>query len=253
MAIGDATHNDYFIDIDPKSEFLAKALIGIWINVGAALIAFSVQSLYRSFVRRQILRKSSFHRDGGFNLWRASLPRVTAEVWELRALLFRSLSKGYFFYMVASLICIVTALISAASTIIANHTVVTNTAIRPYMLTGRLANKAAEVIQGANANISSRVVALDNAHAPLNELFDFIPDDTSNWVFNPGQWNNTWKGNCTYTRYTDVDLTVTNTTNSTAYQDEVPLLGNYIPSWASIDRTKQGNFLSGVGDIGTGN
>jgi hypothetical protein len=88
------------------------------------------------------------------------------------------------------------------------------------------------------------VDALKNANAPLDELFDFVPGDDSQWIYKPNQWNNTWKGSCSFAKHEAVELVV-HPTISDAYQDAVPHLGNYIPSWATVDRLKQGVAYSG--------
>jgi hypothetical protein len=77
------------------------------------------------------------------------------------------------------------------------------------------------------------------------QVFDYMPLDTTNWVYRPKQWNNnSWTGECHYNKYPAADLTVY-PTNSTTYQDEVPLLGGYLPQWATTDPKKQGNDYSG--------
>ena len=83
--------------------------------------------------------------------------------------------------------------------------------------------------------ISGRAEALNNANAPLDDLFDFVPRADSKWICKPNQWNNTRKGSCSFTKHEAVSPTVLN-----AYQGAVPLLGNYIPSWATVDPLKQG-------------
>jgi hypothetical protein len=136
------------------------------------------------------------------------------------------------------------AIISAASTTIANHAIVTNIVQRHTVIQGRLVTHEHVSLSGAAVNVTSRVQALNKANAPLEQVFDFIPDDSFEWVFLEHEWNNTWHGECTYSKYPAVDLVVY-PANSTNYQDEVPLLGNWLPRWATVDPTRQGTSYSG--------
>jgi hypothetical protein len=179
------------------------------------------------------------------NLWRISPPGTPTEVWQLRNILRRAAGRKEYFYLLTSLVCIMAAIINAASTSIANHTVVRNMLVQPDVIPGRIANIYSDGLTAAViTNMTSRIAALERAGVPPAELLDFIPDDLSNWVFVSREWDNAWKGGCTDSSYSDVDLTVTNA-NSSLFQDEVPLLGNYIPQWALANPANQGNFLSG--------
>jgi hypothetical protein len=176
---------------------------------------------------------------GAINLWRISPASTPSEVFELRVLLIRALDRGDWFYVAASLICLGSALIGIASTSIVDHAVVSNVVDRTAVVRGRLVTRAHSTLTAAAGNVSRRIAAIDHANAPLEELFDFVPDDESGWVFRAEQWNNTWKGKCTYCLHPAVDLVVY-PTNSTYFQDEVPLLGNWLPKWATVDPKSQG-------------
>jgi hypothetical protein len=161
------------------------------------------------------------------------------EVFGLREILFRALRRGHFSFVMVSLFCVAAAIVSAAATTIANHTVVRNTVIRRTNVPGRLSWRGASPLNGLEDRIASRIMALDRAQAPLDQLFDFIPDDNTNWVFVPKEWNNTWQGRCDFHKYFDMELEVLSTP-SIVYQDVVPALGSVLPPWATVDRYKQG-------------
>ena len=180
-------------------------------------------------------------------LWCVSPATTPSEVIQLRSVITRALVDGHLFYVFASIICVVVAIISAASTTISNHAIASNIVIRQSVVQGRLVtSEHSSLSSGGSAgmNVSARVKALNKANAPLTQLFDFTPDDSSGWVFDDHEWNNTWQGNCTYSKYPAVDLVVY-PTNSTNYQDEVPLLGKWLPEWATVDPNKQGTAYSG--------
>lgn len=147
--------------------------------------------------------------------------------------------RGHFSYAIVSLICVIATVVSAASTTIANHSVAEHPTIRRMDVPGRLADTAAPPVAGLDDRVALRVKALDHAQAPLNQLFDFIPDEGTDWMFVPEEWNNTWVGECAFRKYSAVDLEVLSTT-SYWYQDLVPSLATYIPAWATVDPTKQG-------------
>lgn len=155
-------------------------------------------------------------------------------------MLFRALRRGNVSYVIVSLFCVAAAIVSAAATTIANHTVVQHTVIRRTNVSGRVAQSNTPGLAGLLDRITERVDALNRAHAPIDQLFDFIPDDDSNWVFVSAEWNNTWLGNCSLHKYPAADLMVLNTV-SPWYQDLVPALGPLLPPWATVDPNKQGS------------
>ncbi|KAF9532493.1 hypothetical protein CPB83DRAFT_846882 [Crepidotus variabilis] len=111
-------------------------------------------------------------------------------------------------------------------------------------------------LSGATVPISSRITALDKAGAPLTELFDYIPNDEQDWIYDPNQWNNTWKPKCAYEVHEVAQLHVY-PSNSSAYQDQIPSLGAYVPTWATIYPDRQdvdtAGFYEGKLVNGSGN
>lgn len=234
---GNFAHGDYFIDCVGVSLSLARAIFGVWINIWIAIIAISVRSIFRSHVTRRLLSGGS--NKSGISIWHMSPATTSSEAFEIRKILARAIIKGDIFYVFASMFCILAAITSAASTTIANHAIVNNTVTRDSTAPGLLVTSEHTTISGALVEITNRVNALNRANAPLEELFDFVPNDDVNWIYSPNQWNNSWRGTCSYVMHPAVDLVVY-PTNSSNYQDEVPLLGTWIPQWATVDPTKQG-------------
>jgi hypothetical protein len=234
MVQGNFANGDYFIDCPHISQYVLRAIFGVWINVWVATIAICIHFIFRSQVKKQMTSGQ-----GGVSLWRVSPAVTPSEAFELRGILAKALMKGDFSFVFTSTFCIVAAVVGAASTVISNSAVGTNTVIREAVVPGLLANNGSDSTEGQLVELLARVDALTRADAPLDELFDFIPSDDSKWTYKPSQWNNTWKGNCSFAKHESVELVVYPTLNSTAYQDEVPRLGNYIPSWATVDQSKQ--------------
>ena len=239
MVQGNFQNGDYFIDAPGISQSALRAIVGVWINIWIATIALCIRFIFRSQVKKRITSGL-----GEVSLWRVSPAVTSSEAFELRGILARALVKGDFSFVIVSTFCIVTAIVGAAGTVISNHAVQNNTVVRNTVVQGRLVTKEHFSLGGALLQVSTRVDVLTKANAPLAELFDFAPSDDSQWTYEPNQWNNTWKGNCSFAKHEAVELVVY-PTNSTEYQDEIPLLGNYIPSWATVDRSKQGVAYSG--------
>ena len=137
----------------------------------------------------------------------------------------------------------VVAIISAASTSIANRTVESNIVNRGGLVSGRLVSPWGEAV-GTRVELAARVQALDHANAPLEQLFDFVSNDTWGWIFVGQEWNSTWQGRCSYNLYPAVNLHLYST-KSSSFQDEIPLLGTVLPQWATVDPTRQGTGYSG--------
>jgi hypothetical protein len=167
-----------------------------------------------------------------------------SDTFELRHVLIQALMRGHYFFVFASVFCAVTALMGAASTVISNYSVVANPTVHDIIVHGQNVTHFHNSMGGAILEVSSRVNALNLADAPLEELFDFAPDDSVHWLYKANQWNNTWKGSCTFVKHDAVELVVY-PTNSSRFEKEVPLLAHYIPSWATVNETKQGAYYAG--------
>jgi len=235
MVHGNFANGDYFIDTPGISQFALRAIVGVWINICVAGIAFCIRFIFRSQVKKRIWSEKS-----GVPLWRVAPAVTSSEAFALRGILARALKKGDFSFVFVSTFCIVASIVGAASTVISNRVVGSNTIVRDAIVQGRLVTRDFNApSMGAMVRVSARVDALTRANAPLDELFDFVPEDDTEWIYKPSQWNNTWKGDCSFAKHEAAELELY-PTRSSAYQEEVPLLRNYIPSWATVNITNQG-------------
>ncbi|KDR82354.1 hypothetical protein GALMADRAFT_237618 [Galerina marginata CBS 339.88] len=239
MVAGNFINGDFFIDCPGISQSALRAIFGVWINVCAAVIAMCIRSLYRSHTRRSLLARKDAH-----SIWFISPAVTPSEVFELRTLLLKAITNGRIGFVVTSAFCVVAAVIGAASTVISNRAVVTNTIERTSTVNGILVTREHNSISSAIVPITSRISALNSAAAPLTELFDFAPNDDENWVYHSAEWNNTWKATCSFAVHESAELHVF-PSNSSAFQQEVPTLMNFIPAWATKNRTRQGVDYSG--------
>lgn len=252
---------DLFVDCAVGSQAAVKAILGVWVTIYAAIMAYCVRSIFRSMVTTRLL--SSDWRNRRVSLWLIS-PATTPlglypwgsivptdlhqlicvlDAYELRRIIIHALKERKFSYVTASLFCVVAAVISAMSTPIANHAVIPHRVTRKIDVSGVLAtNNSLPYSNYDQVPLHAR--ALDRAGAPLEQLFDFIPnfDESSSrhWLFVDEEWNNTWQGNCSYDIHPDVDLRVLDIStpgslDECIYQYVIPALGSVIPAWATLD------------------
>jgi hypothetical protein len=145
----------------------------------------------------------------------------------MRSLLARYLLRGEFIYTFLSSACIAAAIVGAFSTAIANFAVQTNMVHRYATVNGSLASNNVDYVYNYFLDVSARMQALDKANAPLDELFDFAPDDNFHWVYVAEEWNNT----CTCFKHEAVELVLKPTSRYTScdFQIQVPALGAWLP------------------------
>jgi hypothetical protein len=231
MALGEFLHGDYFIDCN-ISQSLARAIFGVWINVCVVVVGVCVRSIYQSRLRSRLLLTG--HHNKGVSLLVASPATTAPEFVELRSIILHGIFKKEHLFVVTSLACIFLAIISAASTAIANRTIVRNVVARKFNLSGTgVRSDWADGIVPVSI-LKSRVGALDNAGAPLEEIFDFVPDDTSNWLYVKEEWDNSWRGKCSYQLHPSVDLVVV-PTDKPRFSGSVPALATVLPSWVTMN------------------
>jgi hypothetical protein len=244
MLSGNFVHGEFFIDSSAKQS-TGRAAFGAWLIISVAVIAICVRSIYHSRLKRTLLADGQ--NSGAVRLWVISPATTPTEAYELRHVLRKGLARREWTFIFTSLACLLAPLIGAASTLIANRTVVTNAVIRTAPVSGRLVTNEWIGLDEATVEVTSRFDALDKADAPLDQLFDFVPGDNSGWVYVGEQWNNSWHGQCTYTLHPAVNMVVL-PTNSTRFQDRTPALGTWLPTWVTANDTDQATWLSGLTD-----
>jgi hypothetical protein len=150
MAHGNFANGDYFIDTPGISQFALRAIVGVWINICIAAIAFCIRFIFRSQVKKLIRSKK-----GGVSLWHVAPAVTSSEAFELRGILARALKKGDFAFVFVSMFCVVTSIVGAASTVISNRAVGNNTIVRDTIVQGRLAGNAALHISNVSSPLPS--------------------------------------------------------------------------------------------------
>jgi hypothetical protein len=178
---------DYWIDVT-ISESLAKGLLGFWIVVFAVLATFCVRQLYHFHAQRRLCAHP-------ISLWTSFPLSSMSSIFESRAILFRGLKAGEWFFLLACSMCVASAALSAFSATIVNHAIRYNQLERIQMLPGRIGMARSifrtsltlsEVtnehtsVRDASVQISDAIWALNRANAPLDQAFDWYPTE-GNW------------------------------------------------------------------------
>ena len=102
--------------------------------------------------------------------------------------------------------------------------------ITPMLVKGGLAANTYSSIVEADVEWNQTISSLDKAGFPTDQLLDFLPDSTQDWVYLAEQWNNSWKATCEYTPATSIELYGTgNYSNGNDWSTQVPALLQTIP------------------------
>lgn len=105
--------------------------------------------------------------------------------------------------------------------------------IREQDVTGLLATRFHGGIDNANVGWNLTHSRLNQADFPLNQLLDYLPDNSVNWAYDASQWNSSWTLECELFPQTSVALeTVGNCTQDLV--DEVPSL-DAVFDWSKYD------------------
>lgn len=97
--------------------------------------------------------------------------------------------------------------------------------------------------------------SLESADFPLDRLLDFLPGNTTDWVYNAVEWNETYSMACNFTPQTTVQLNATgNYVNDTLLYlyDEIPGLWNILSPGFRQDDILHNMFYDGYRDPANG-
>ena len=98
------------------------------------------------------------------------------------------------------------------------------------LVNGALASNSYNSMVEADVEWNQTISSLDKAGFPRDQLLDFMPDSSQDWVYVANQWNNSWRASCDYTPPTSIDLYATgNYSEGDSWLTEVPALRQTIP------------------------
>jgi hypothetical protein len=104
----------------------------------------------------------------------------------------------------------------------------------PGMITWRRHNS----ILGASVIWNTTFFSLDGANFPYDQLLDYLPDPTINWIYDSREWNSSWTLDCNNTELSQIELE--DVGNCTSMFDEIPGLAKVI----SLDKYDTDNTSS---------
>lgn len=89
-----------------------------------------------------------------------------------------------------------------------------------YDTPGKITWRRHDSILGASVVWNTTSFSLDSANFPYDQLLDYLPDPTFDWVYDPREWNNSWILDCGHTELTQIELE--DVGNCTSMFDEIP-------------------------------
>ncbi|KAK5047927.1 hypothetical protein LTR84_006115 [Exophiala bonariae] len=165
-------------------------------------------------------------------------------IWLLKAKIF---SRRHVKILVqASLVVFLsfTALISGP---IARYSTRLGHRISHHNTPGKITWRRHDSILGASVIWNQTTFSLDNANFPYNQLLDYLPDPSINWIYDPKEWNSSWTLECSNTDLSH--LTLDDVGNCTSISDEIPGLAAVI-SLEKYDRNNISAWWTGYYEDG---
>ena len=93
---------------------------------------------------------------------------------------------------------------------------------------GPLATNKFNSLTYANVEWNQIETSLNRAGFPTNQLLDFLPNTSIDWVYRPEEWNYTWSLTCEPTPSTP--FSVSDTGNCSSFSAEMPALQDILPA-----------------------
>jgi hypothetical protein len=150
------------------------------------------------------------------------------EVFDVFMLLkFKLLSSPYLRLFAQSVAVITLSTTAVLSGPIARYSTRHGHTVIPTEVPGSLATNQFNSIAYANVEWDQIKTSLNRAGFPTNQLLDFLPDTSIDWVYRPEEWNSTWSLTCEPTPSTP--FTVSDTGNCLDMATEMPALQEILP------------------------
>lgn len=165
-------------------------------------------------------------------------------MWLLKAKIF---SRRHVKLLVQSCLVIFLSFTALISGPIARYSTRLGHRISDYNTPGKITWRRHDSILGASVVWNETSFSLDNANFPYNQLLDYLPDPSVNWIYDPREWNSSWTLECSNTELTH--LTLKDAGNCTSMFDEIPGLAAVI-SLEKYDRDNISSWWTGYYEDG---
>lgn len=151
------------------------------------------------------------------------------EVFDIFMLLkFKILSSPYLMLFAQSVVVITLSTTAVLSGPIARYSTRHGYTVALIEVPGSLATNQFNSIAYANVEWDHIQTSLNRAGFPTNQLLDFLPNTSIDWVYRPEEWNSTWSLACEPTPSTP--FTASDTGNCTDLSAEMPALQDILPA-----------------------
>lgn len=168
-------------------------VIGIWV-VAYSTWKVGAIKLYRS-------HKSST------KLLSLYSPTGLGEVLEIIPLLRGSLGVRLLMHLlIPGAIIAILSTVAIISAPIARYSTRVGIWTEPKLVSGTLATHSHRSINDALVKWNNTIERFNSAGLPLNQLMDFLPDNTIDWKYSEPEWNNSWSASCHWSERTPIKL-----------------------------------------------
>jgi len=132
--------------------------------------------------------------------------------------------------LIPGAIIAVLSAVAIVSAPIARYSTQLGVQIQQTPVSGTLSTNLHSGIGDAMVKWNSTVERFKSAGLPLDQLVDFLPDNTIDWKYSESEWNNSWSASCQWTERTAIELYLTGNTSNTGHLfDEVQGLRPIFP------------------------
>jgi len=156
-------------------------------------------------------------------------------MWLLKARIF---SRRHVKILVQACLVVFLSFTALVSGPIARYSTRLGHRISDYDTPGKITWRRHDSILGASVVWNTTTLSLDGANFPYDQLLDYLPDPTIDWVYDPREWNSSWTLDCDHTELTQIELE--DAGNCTSMFDEIPGLTKVI----SLDKFDRDNVSS---------
>lgn len=108
--------------------------------------------------------------------------------------------------LVSGAIIVILSAVAVVSAPIARYSTRLGEQVQQTQVPGTLASIWHSGIGNTLVKWNTTIERFKSAGLPLNQLVDFLPDNTIDWKYSDAEWNNSWSASCEWTERTAIEL-----------------------------------------------
>lgn len=121
--------------------------------------------------------------------------------------------------------------VAIASAPIARYSTRVGVQVQQTLVPGTLSSVFHSSLLGAVVKWNTTIERFNSAGLPLDQLVDFLPDNTVDWKYTESEWNSSWSASCQWTERTAIELYAMGNASATGrIWDEIQGLDAVFPS-----------------------